>query len=124
MKNTIKMKYHNKKIIVDGIKFDSQLEAEYYTYLQEHKKELGICKIELQVPFLLIPTIRYHNKTYRKRIYKADFKITYSNGSVEVLDTKGLETNIFTIKRQLLLNKYPDINFFCVKKVRGQWIKY
>ncbi|WP_179117787.1 DUF1064 domain-containing protein [Clostridium sp. BL-8] len=117
-------KYNNKKTYIGNIKFDSQLEAEYYTYLQENRDKLGICEIELQVPFLLINTIRYNGHTYSKIQYKSDFKVTYINGGIEVLDTKGVETSVFKLKRRLLLERYPNINFYCVKKVKGQWIKY
>lgn len=117
-------KYNNKKAYIGELKFDSQLEAEYYTYLQENKDELGICKIELQVPFLLIDTIKYNGHTYSKIQYKRDFKVIYNNGIIEVLDTKGVETSVFRLKRRLLLERYPDINFYCVNKVKGKWIKY
>lgn len=116
-------KYNNKKVHIGELKFDSQLEADYYTYLQENKNELGIIDIQLQYPFLLIDTIKYHETTYRKRVYKCDFRITYKDGLVEVIDVKGFETDVFKIKRQLLLERYPNINFWCVKKLKGKWIK-
>lgn len=117
-------KYNNKKVYIDNLKFDSKLEADYYTYLKDNKEEFGICKIELQVPFLLTDTIHYHDKTYKKSQYKADFVITYNNGEVEVIDTKGFENTVFILKRKILLDKYKDINFWCIKKVKEKWIKY
>ena len=43
-------KYNNKKTIVDGIKFDSEMESHYYIYLKQ-LKEIGEV-----VDFILHPT--------------------------------------------------------------------
>lgn len=72
----------------------------------------------------MIYIIRDNEYTYSKIQYKSDFEVTYNDGIVEVLDTKGVETSIFRLKRRLLLERYPNINFYCVKKVKGKWIKY
>ena len=107
-------KYNNKKTIVNGIKFDSKLESEFYEYLLE----MG-CDFELQPVFLLQDKFEHNGKKYRKIEYKADFRI----GNV-VIDVKGQETDVFKLKRKMLLYKYPEIEFYCVKKKNGKWIYY
>ena len=108
-------KYKNKKTIVNGIEFDSKVESEYYEYLLE----IGCYNVELQPVFLLQDKFEHNGKKYRKIEYKADFRI----GNV-VIDVKGKETDVFKLKRKMLLYRYPNIQFYCVKKIKGKWIYY
>ncbi|HBF3147915.1 TPA: DUF1064 domain-containing protein, partial [Clostridioides difficile] len=48
-------KYNNKKIVIDGIKFDSKDESEYYLYLKEKKENGEIKDFGLQQKFELQP---------------------------------------------------------------------
>ena len=41
----------------------------------------------------------------------ADFVVTYSDGHVEVIDVKGVRTDVYKLKRKMLLFKYPDLIF-------------
>ena len=43
--------------------------------------------------------------------YRADFVVTYTNGTEEVVDVKGMKTRVYINKRKQLLEKYPNINF-------------
>lgn len=103
-------KYRNKKTKIDGIKFDSLKEARRYTVLKALQKAGKISDLRLQVPYELIPTVRYKGKTYRKAVYYADF--VYIIGNEEIVeDVKGYETDVFKLKLKMLLNRYPEINF-------------
>ncbi|MBQ2175640.1 MAG: DUF1064 domain-containing protein, partial [Alphaproteobacteria bacterium] len=51
----IKRKYNNKKIIVDGIKFDSKKEALRYKELKMLEKAGIISNLQRQVKYTLIP---------------------------------------------------------------------
>lgn len=92
-------KYHNKKTVFDGITFDSKKEAEFYKVLLASKRLGGIKEIELQVPFpytILYARPDQPGSTFsRKGKYIADFRVTYSDGKIEVIDTKGMETAKF-----------------------------
>ena len=44
-------KFKNKKIIIDGIKFDSKKEGYYYVYLKELEKTNKISNLQLQVKY-------------------------------------------------------------------------
>ena len=110
-----KSKYHNKKITVDGITFDSKKEANRWCELLLLERAGQIKNLERQKVFELIPTQReilpekdkYGNNKLGKVIerpvkYKADF--TYiENGKMIVEDTKGYRTSEYVIKRKLLL---------------------
>lgn len=107
-------KYNNKKPEKYGRKWASQMELEYYEYLLE-LKELGqVVDIELQPKFLLQDKYIYKEKTIRKMEYIADFKVTYSDDSVIVWDTKGMVLNDFKLKWKLVRFIYNDMDFRCV----------
>lgn len=104
----------SKKTIVDGHEFDSQAEAIFYKKLLEDEK---VDKIELQPKFILLNkftvpcwkcrgTGKMASSKTNKNIncssckgtkvrqrqpwtYSADFKVTYRDGYVEIIDVKG-----------------------------------
>ena len=120
-------KYKNKKTIVDGIKFDSEMESHYYIYLK-HLKEIGeVVDFVLQPTYLLQEGFNLNGKRIRPITYKADFKVIYKDGHEEVIDVKGKLTEEFKIKRKMLLYRYRDINFKCVqergRKPNKYWIE-
>ena len=55
----IKNKYHNTKVIYNGIKFDSKKERDRYITLNQLEKAGIIKELELQPKFLLLDTIHY-----------------------------------------------------------------
>lgn len=73
----------------------------------------GVIKdLELQPAFELIPTIRTETETLRKTVYKADFRYLDTNtGGVVVEDVKGFRTQVYKLKKKMLLDKYKDIDF-------------
>lgn len=117
-------KYNSKKIVIDGITFDSQLESKYYLHLKELKEQGRIEDFELQPTFELLPGFKYNGKSYRAIKYKADFKVTYKD-RVEIVDTKGVITKYFAIKKKLFLYNYPDCNLKLLTFVKkfGGWIE-
>lgn len=100
-----------------SIKFDSKTEAEYYLYLRTLQHYKQISEIELQPSFTLLEGGRGQGITYR-----ADFKVTYPNGEVEIIDVKGYETKDFKMKKKLFEAKYPDLKIRLITKVRGVWV--
>ena len=120
-------KYKNKKTIVDGIKFDSEMESHYYIYLKQLKKIGEVVDFVLQPTYLLQEGFDLNGKRIRPITYKADFKVIYKDGHEEVIDVKGKLTEEFKIKRKMLLYRYRDINFKCVqergRKPNKYWIE-
>lgn len=110
-----KSKYNNEKTVVDGIKFDSKKEAEYYIQLKLLKKAGEIKDIGLQPKFELQPGFKKNGVTYRPITYIADFVITNNDGTTEIVDIKGVETQVFKIKKKLFEYMYPDLNLKVIK---------
>lgn len=117
------MKYGNKKVIVDGIEFDSAKEARRYSELKLLQRAGQIEQLELQKEFELIPAQyeaveRYGKKGQRLKdgkrciekscTYTADFAYI-KDGQQVVEDTKGCKDPAsagyakFVIKRKLML---------------------
>lgn len=111
----IKNKYHNTKVIYNGIKFDSKKERDRYITLKLYERLGNIKNLELQPKFLLLDTIHYKNKTYPKTYYIADFKyFDNEKGKYIIEDVKSLITakdKVYRLKIKILLSKYPDIEF-------------
>ena len=105
-------KYHNKKTVIDGIKFDSKLEAERYEQLKILERAGVIRDLELQPEYELIPSFRKNGKTWRRTVYKADFRyILAEDDSYIIEDVKGstaVITDVFRLKQKLFEYKYPD----------------
>lgn len=112
------MKYHNKKITIDGIPFDSKKEAYRYRELKLLEKAGEISELKLQQSFELIPaqfeTVPRYGKNGKRLkdgikciekacTYKADFCYNDKNGYRVVEDTKGVKTTEYVIKRKLML---------------------
>ncbi len=120
-------KYKNKKTMVDGIKFDSEMESHYYIYLKQLKEIGEVVDFVLQPTYLLQEGFDLKGKRIRPITYKADFKVIYKDGHEEVIDVKGKLTEEFKIKRKMLLYRYRDINFKCVqergRKPNKYWIE-
>jgi hypothetical protein len=105
-------KYGNQRVTIDGILFDSQKEAEKYCELKMLRQIGEVTRLETQPAFLLQEAYwDDKNKYVRPIIYKADFRVTYRDGRVEVIDTKGFRTKEYLLKKKLFLKKYPGVNF-------------
>ena len=93
-------KYGNKKIEIDGMKFDSKHEADYYFNVLMGRWMAGELKlVARQVPFDLPGGIRYI----------ADFLTVDAGGNVEVIDAKSEATK----KNRVYINKK--------KQMRAVW---
>lgn len=103
-------KYHNKKVIYKGIKFDSIKERNWYMVLENYARNGRIKDLKRQVPFELIPTYKINNRTVRKMQYIADFTyITTNDNKLHIVDVKGSKniiTEAFKIKKKLFEYKY------------------
>jgi len=105
----MKSKYNSKKCIYKGIKFDSQMEMEYYKHLLEFYNENEIIlqpKFTLQDKF-----VDCRGNKHMAIKYIADFQLP--DGSV--IDVKGMETSDFKIKKKLFLYKFA-MKLYCMTK--------
>lgn len=117
-------KFHNKKTIVDDILFDSQMESHYYLYLKELKEQGVVVDFKLQPVFILQEGFSKDGKRIQPIKYIADFEVTYNDGHVEIIDVKGKITEAFRIKRKILLYKYRNVDFKCVREKGRKPNKY
>ncbi|UOP06529.1 DUF1064 domain-containing protein [Alysiella crassa] len=98
-------KYRNRK--TRG--FDSKREADFYDKLCCLKNATNpaerVVQIETQVKFELIPAQRGADGKVIERAcaYIADFRVTFADGRVEVIDVKGMKTDVYKIKKKLML---------------------
>lgn len=94
-----KSKYRNNRVKVDGFLFDSQFEADYYADLKLQLRAgviRGFCK---QPRFVLT----------EGREYVADFIVFNLDGTAEIIDTKGILTDVYKLKRDIFKKKYPKL---------------
>ncbi|MED4820190.1 DUF1064 domain-containing protein [Bacillus atrophaeus] len=98
-------KYGARKTWVDGIKFDSKAESQYYLQLKWLKQAKQIKDFKVQPRFLLQEGFKKNGKTFRKIEYIADFEV-HNLDSIEIIDIKGVATESFKIKRKLYERLY------------------
>lgn len=103
-------KYGNKKIVMDGEKFDSLKEAGRYQELKLLERTGKITDLQRQVSFELIPAQRDgRGKVVEKKCsYIADFvyqeKERNGESHIVVEDVKGKKTEVYKIKKKLMLH--------------------
>ena len=107
-------KYFNKKVVIDGHKFDSIAESRRYKELKLLEKAGKIKNLELQPKFLLQDKFKKDGKTFRKIEYVADFGYIEQEKKV-IEDVKGKETEVFKIKRKMFEYRYPELIFKIIK---------
>jgi hypothetical protein len=96
-------KYGNRKIIRDGIEFDSIKECQRYCELKLMQRAGVISDLKLQVPFELLPTQRIDGKVVEQAVkYIADF-VYKQDGQTVAEDTKGYKTEKYIMKRKMML---------------------
>lgn len=100
-------KYKAQKITVDGKTYASLKEANRHCELMVLEKAGAISDLREQVPFELIPKQYDDNGKVCECAckYIADFVYT-ENGKTVVEDAKGLKTEVYKIKRKLMLFRY------------------
>ena len=106
-----KSKYRNRRVRVDGILFDSQKEADYYQELKLQLKAGNIKGFCRQPEFILQEGFG----DIRPITYKPDFIVFHNDGSYEIVDIKGFETQEFKRTRKLFKAKFPRLELKVVK---------
>jgi hypothetical protein len=137
----------SKKVEYRGHTFDSQTEFDFYMHLM---KQDDVIDIVLQPQYTLVEPFEVECKRcvngklpspktgnlvkcktckgtgYRNRqawTYRPDFKVTYENGKVDVIDVKGRANESFRLVRKMF--EYTQgIELLVAKKVKGGWWKY
>ena len=100
-------KFKAKQTIRDGIKFPSKLEALHYDYYKLLEKSGDVLFFLRQTPFHLPGGVTY----------RVDYQIFWSDGNVQFVDAKGIETQAFIDKKKMVESLYPVE--ICVSKKAG-----
>ena len=108
------LKYRNKITLFDGIKFHSKREAERYRELMLQQKVGAISELQLQPRFELQPSFEKGGTKYASISYYADFSYILDEELI-IEDVKGVETDVFKIKRRLFEHRYPELTIRIVK---------
>lgn len=90
-------KYKANRTEVDGIKFSSKLEAQYYCHLMILKKTKLVSYFLRQTPIHLPGRVKY----------VVDYLIFWTDGRVEYIDVKGKDTPLSLTKRKQVEDLYP-----------------
>ena len=112
-------KYHAKRTEVNGIIFDSKIEADRFLQLQLLEKSDTIDSLKLQPEFQISQgwINPQTGEKVRSRFYVGDFM--YHDKILErvvVEDVKGMETPEFRLKWDLVKSQYPQYLFVKVTK--------
>lgn len=101
-------KYGNKKTEIDGITFDSKHEAYRYVELKYMERAKLITDLQLQRRFTLLGAQKDKDGKVIERpiTYVADFCYKDKCGNLVVEDAKGAKTEVYKIKRKLMLSIY------------------
>ena len=117
MKQPKRKKYNNQVVTIDEMTFHSKFESSVYLILKDMKKCGEIKGFERQVTYLLQEGYRdEYGKWVRPITYTSDFDITHNDDSLEVIETKGYETETYRIKAKLFKKRYPHIKFRVIKR--------
>ena len=107
-------KYHAKKTTVDGITFDSKLEADRFQQLRLLEKAGEISDLRLQPEFQIYqgwidPDT---GEKHKSRFYVGDFwYVDMQNDKFVCEDVKGMETPEFRLKWDYVKSMYRHVEF-------------
>jgi hypothetical protein len=98
-------KYGNEKVRVDGLKFQSVREAKHYVALKAMERTGMIASLQMQVPYVLVPSVILNGRKKPDLKYYADFFYVDKEG-IHVVDVKGAKTAVYRIKKHLMKYQY------------------
>jgi hypothetical protein len=100
---------------ITGIQFDSKAEAEYYLILKDRLAAKEIAGFSRQNTYVL--------QEKPKIVYKPDFVLVNWDGSVNVIDVKGVQTAAFRLKVRMFKAKYPHLPLILAKKQGRKFVE-
>ena len=95
-------KYGNKRVVIDGITFDSQAEGDRWVQLRALEASGSISNLRRQVRYELAPAVKVQGRKRPPIRYIADFEYE-KDGKTVTEDKKGFKTEIYKLKRHLMM---------------------
>lgn len=121
-----KSKYGNKKVTVDGVEFDSKLEADYYLHLKQLHKDGVVESFEMQKQYVLLDAYVMNGKKRQPVKFTPDFVVHYADGRIEVVDIKGSKFAVsrdFPLRKKMFEQRYQvPLHVIGYSKIDGGWI--
>ena len=105
-------KYNAKLVEINGIRFDSTAEAMRYRELLLMEQAGEIWNLKVHQRYEIVPPVVFNGRLLKAKYYEADF--TYFDRLTKcttVEDVKGMRTDLYLIKRNLFLLRYPSLKF-------------
>ena len=96
-------KYNARRVTVDGISFDSRKEADYYSALKLQLRA-GLIK-----GFCRQPRFPLTENSLRAVEYVSDFIVFNNDGTADIIDVKGMETDVFRLKMKQMRERFPKL---------------
>lgn len=93
---TMQSKYHAKIQEFKGVKYDSGLEARIAADLEYQRVAGDIVEVKRQF------CIDFVINGYKITRHYVDFRVTYKDGTVELIEAKGMDTPMWIVKRRLV----------------------
>lgn len=115
------------KRTVNGIEFDSELEAKYYRNEILLGIEQGKIKnVKLHPKYILQEAFEKYGRKFMAVYYEADFEIEYADGDIVIVDVKGMPTEAAALKRKWFDRRYHDkiLLWIAYSKQDGGWLNY
>jgi len=104
-------KYNATKTTYRGYTYDSKKESRYAMWLDSEKYAGRVLDYKRQFMMRLdVNGVHIAN-------YYADFLVEHENGVKEIVDVKGVITDLFRIKWRLAKAIYPDYKYTIEKKI-------
>lgn len=103
------------KVELDGYKFDSKKEAQFYQQLKLRKLANDIVDFRLKPKFILQPAFVKNGKKIGAITYTADFLIVENDRSQTVVDVKGFATAMFKLKKKMFEYVFKDKTLEVIK---------
>jgi len=110
-------KYKNIRTDYGGYFYASKLEASYARTLDllkratDEKQRVANWSRQFKVSFDI--------NGYHITNHYVDFRVEYADGSIELIECKGMETDVWKIKRNLLealyLHEHPEVTYKIIK---------
>lgn len=101
---------NNRNCVIDGIRFDSDLEGDTYLDIKNMKEQKVVLDFKRQIPFSL-----KSSSSDEIGRYVADFVCKLPNGTLIVVEAKGVETALWKFKKKFFLAEYPTVPLIMVR---------